>query len=250
MSTSRQGAGASDFVTGLQDAIRQNPVSAALVGMGVLWMFTGGSRITAGAALFPAAAKAAASGVASGLQRSAEIAGSGGESLRSFGASVAEGVRDAVSGATDTMAGTAKKTFEAVKDGAVQAGSQVKATASDQAGAAGSAVGVLQQNLKATFERQPLLLGAIGLAIGASMATAVPATKIEEEMIGEASDRVQSQMKDFASAAVDTVTETAQRTYEAVKDEAAAQGLTLQDAREGVAAVGNKVKTVAQSARG
>ena len=56
-----------DFVSGLQDAIRQNPVSAALVGMGILWMFAGGNRITAAAALLPSAARAAAAGVGSGL---------------------------------------------------------------------------------------------------------------------------------------------------------------------------------------
>jgi hypothetical protein len=32
-----------DFVSALQDAVRENPISAALIGMGVLWLFTGGS---------------------------------------------------------------------------------------------------------------------------------------------------------------------------------------------------------------
>src|ERR1700674_5658728 len=34
----------SDFVNALQDAVRENPISAALIGMGVLWMFIGGSN--------------------------------------------------------------------------------------------------------------------------------------------------------------------------------------------------------------
>src|SRR6476659_7365246 len=33
-----------DFVGALQDAVRENPISAALIGMGVLWMFMGGSN--------------------------------------------------------------------------------------------------------------------------------------------------------------------------------------------------------------
>src|ERR1700674_557062 len=36
----------SDFVNALQDAVRENPISAALIGMGVLWMFMGGSNTT------------------------------------------------------------------------------------------------------------------------------------------------------------------------------------------------------------
>src|SRR4051812_32995663 len=36
--------GSGDFVNALQDAVRENPISAALIGMGVLWMFMGGSN--------------------------------------------------------------------------------------------------------------------------------------------------------------------------------------------------------------
>src|SRR5436190_16728494 len=36
--------GGRDFVNALQDAVRENPASAALIGMGVLWMFMGGSN--------------------------------------------------------------------------------------------------------------------------------------------------------------------------------------------------------------
>ena len=32
----------SDFVKELGDAARRNPVSAALIGMGIFWLFTGG----------------------------------------------------------------------------------------------------------------------------------------------------------------------------------------------------------------
>src|ERR1700747_1782224 len=39
-----RGRGSGDFVNSLQDAARENPVSAALIGMGVLWLFMGGSN--------------------------------------------------------------------------------------------------------------------------------------------------------------------------------------------------------------
>ena len=35
----------SDFISDLGDAARQNPLSAALIGMGVLWLFTGGRTV-------------------------------------------------------------------------------------------------------------------------------------------------------------------------------------------------------------
>ena len=42
--TTSASAGRRDFVQRLEDAVRENPVPAALIGMGVLWMFMGGSR--------------------------------------------------------------------------------------------------------------------------------------------------------------------------------------------------------------
>jgi len=246
MTASNQGSGTSDFVGGLQNAIQQNPVSAALIGMGILWMFTGGSKITAAAALLPAAAKATAAGASGGLQRSAEIAGSAGEKMRSFGTTVVDGVRDTVSGAAASAAETATKAYDAVKDTAATSTSRVSADVS----AADGFGGTLQQNLTDTFERQPLLLGAIGLAIGAGMAAAVPRTQMETDMVGDAADRVTSQAADIASTTVERVTEAAERTLDAVKKEAAAQGLTPQAAREGAAVVGEKLKAVAKTARG
>ena len=118
-----------------------------------------------------------------------------------------------------------------------------------QAGTAAGMAGALHSNLKDTFARQPLLLGAIGLAVGAGMAAGLPATKIETEFAGDAADRVTAQVKDFASEQVDRVTETAKRTLDAVKEEAVAQGLTPEAAKDGAAAIGEKVKTVAKAAR-
>ena len=40
----RHAPGSGDFVNALQDAVRENPISAALIGMGALWMFMGGSN--------------------------------------------------------------------------------------------------------------------------------------------------------------------------------------------------------------
>jgi len=245
MTASRQGSATSDFVGGLQDAIQKNPVSAALIGMGVLWMFTGGRNITAAAALFPAAAKATAAGAASGLQRSAEIAGDAGDALRSFGSSVVDGVRDTVSGAATSAGEAATKAYDAVKDTAAGPASRVTASVKGIDGFTGT----LQQNLTDTFERQPLLLGVIGVAIGAGMAAAMPRTQMESDMIGDTADRVKVQVADIASTAAEKVTETAERTFEAIKEEAAAQGLTSQAAREGATAIGSKLKAVAKTAR-
>jgi hypothetical protein len=60
--------------------------------------------------------------------------------------------------------------------------------------------GALQQNLADLFERQPLFLGALGVAIGAGIASALPATEIEQQLMGEASERIQEKFSQATGA--------------------------------------------------
>jgi hypothetical protein len=232
----------------LQDAVRQNPVSAALVGMGLLWMFTGGNRLSTAAAFFPAVAKGAAAGAADGLLRTAGVVSAAGEGVKSLGERFVDGVRDTLSEATAATGDAATRTVEGVNSVAAQSAAQLRSTTAE-IGAADYGVGQLQQNLKQTFERQPLLLGAIGLAIGAGMASAFAATQFEKDAVGETAERVTDQLKEMATTQVDRVTAAAERTVDAIKEEAQAQGLTAAAAKEGAAAIGKKVKTVAAAAR-
>ena len=249
MSAQNNGSGAGDFVSGLQDAVRQNPVSAALVGMGLLWMFTGGNRLSTAAAFFPAVAKGAAAGAADGLLRSAGVVSAAGEGVKSLGERFVDGVRDTLSEATAATGDAATRTLEGVKSVASQSVPQLRSTTAE-VGAADYGVGQLQQNLKQTFERQPLLLGAIGLAIGAAMASAFAATQLEKDAVGETAERVTDQLKEMATTQVDRATAAAERTLDAIKEEAQVQGLTAAAAKEGAAAIGKKVKNVASAARG
>ena len=248
MSAQNNGSGAGDFVSGLQDAVRQNPVSAALVGMGLLWMFTGGNRLSTAAAFFPAVAKGAAAGAADGLLRTAGVVSAAGEGVKSLGERFVDGVRDTLSEATAATGDAATRTVEGVNSVAAQSAAQLRSTTAE-IGAADYGVGQLQQNLKQTFERQPLLLGAIGLAIGAGMASAFAATQFEKDAVGETAERVTDQLKEMATTQVDRATAAAERTVDAIKEEAQAQGLTAAAAKEGAAAIGKKVKIVAAAAR-
>jgi hypothetical protein len=237
-----------DFVNGLQDAVRQNPVSAALIGMGVLWMFTGGSKIAAAALLSPAV-RATGTGIASGLQGTADAAGAAGEGLRNATARAADTVRETVADVAAKVGNTASQAYDTASGAVTDSASGLKDNFRDGTGAATGMIGTLQGNLKNTFERQPLLLGAIGLALGAGMAAAVPPTQLETEYAGDAAGKVTAQAKEFASAQVDRVSAAAERTLDAVKDEAAAQGLTPQAAKDAAVAVGEKLKIVAKAAR-
>lgn len=245
MNTSQQGETRSDFMSGLQDAIQKNPISAALIGVGFLWIFAGGKNITAAAALFPAAAKGAASSIGASWQRSSELASDAAEGLRSVGASALEGVKSTVSDAKEA----AGEMFDADNKNGPRnrrAGNSIPAQ-QDKTAFNGLAAS-MQQNLSETFERQPLLLGAIGLAVGCAMAAALPSTSMEDEWVGSAAERTKAQAAEFASNAAAKVVDTAERTYEALKEGVVEQGLTPDAIRAGAETIGEKLKTVANDA--
>jgi hypothetical protein len=115
------------------------------------------------------------------------------------------GATDAVSSVYGAATGGASRTAEAISDA-----TKATATAMQDTGAKfGSTV---QQNLSDLFESQPLLLGAVGLAIGAGIASSIPITEAEKNVMGPTSDLIRdtvldkvSQVKDMADVALKEV---------------------------------------------
>ena len=239
-----QGRGGGDFVNSLQDAVRENPISAALIGMGVLWMFMGGSNTS----LFGGGCRDTAARIRSSVGHAADAAAetashvAGG--VREASATIAEHGSRTAGQAADAVASA----YDATYDATTNAASRATDTLSNAATSAAHAMqekgtkwgSTLQQNIGEIFERQPLLLGAVGIAIGAGIAASVPATEAENKVMGGASDFVReavsekaAQVKEMADAAV---------------HEAKAQGLTPEAAGEALRAIGDKMGAVAQAA--
>jgi hypothetical protein len=92
-----------------------------------------------------------------------------------------------------------------------------------------------------------LALGAIGIAIGAGIAAAFPATEIEADYLGETSDTVRKNAAQFAAEQTDRATTVAEAVVNAVKEEAATQGLTLEGAKAAAGDISAKVSRVADA---
>jgi hypothetical protein len=244
-----------DFFNSLQDAVRENPLSAALIGMGMLWMFMGGSNTS----LFGGGGRKS---IFRGVGQGAEAVGSvGRDTAARIGSSVghaaetvshvAGGVREASATIAEHGSRTAGQAADAVAsayDATTNAASRAADTLSNTATSAAHAMqetgtkwgSTVQQSIGELFERQPLLLGAVGIAIGAGIAASIPATEAENKVMGGASDFVReavsekaAQVKEMADAAV---------------HEAKAQGLTPEAAGEALRAIGDKVGALAQAA--
>ena len=227
-----------DFVRELGDAVRRNPVSAALIGMGVMWMFSG--RI---AGLSAEAARRAQ------LDRIPDAAGDAFDAAGSMMRSGARAMGDSVSSA----AGTVQNTAAAVVDRATQFGREQADTVTEYArqlpGYGSEMLGEARSSLAELFRAQPLALGAIGLAIGAGIAAAMPATELEAEYLGETADAVKEKARQFASEQASRATTVAESAVSAATAEARNQGLTLDGVKSAAGEISEKIGRVAGAAQ-
>jgi hypothetical protein len=181
--------------------------------MGVLWMFMGGSNTSlfggAGRKSIFRTAMQGADQVQGAVRDAAENASSTATGMASQVADVFQkasaGATDAVSSVYSAATDSASRTAEAISDAA-------KATAATMQDTGAKFGSTVQQNLSDLFERQPLLLGAVGLAIGAGIASSIPITEAEKTVMGQTSELIRdtvlekvAHVKDMADVALEEV---------------------------------------------
>lgn len=203
---------ANAFVANISQAARDNPLAVALIGGGALWLMLGNRPIGA-----------AFGSVATGAQSAARAASNVAEAMTTAGQAAANDIAETAR-STMRAAGDAARTGSSVaRDRLNDAFSRTADTASDathliQSNAAADrpsrsasrlqeSYANAQSTLTDLFERQPLILGVLGVAIGAGVASAVSSTDIENEWAGSLSDEV----KEAARSRADHVTATVQR---------------------------------------
>jgi hypothetical protein len=227
----------SDFIQDLGEAVRKNPLSAALIGMGILWLFTGSRPVeTAGDFVRNA-----------GLDRIPHPAGNAFDAARS---TVRSGT-DAIGERVASVKGAAREGADAL-DNVTRYGRDYADRASEYVtsipGTSAEIFDTVRSNLSDVFRVQPLALGAIGIAIGAGIAAAVPATQLETDYLGETSDAVKAKAAEFAAEQANRVTMVAENVVDAVTEEARKQGLTLESAKSAAGDISAKVGRVVDAA--
>ncbi len=223
-----------DFIQDLGDAVGKNPLSAALIGMGVLWLFAGSQPVE----------RIGDFTRSSGLDRIPDAAGDAFDAARSTLRSGTDAVGERVASAKDIV----KDGVVDALDSATRYGREYADTASEHAssipGSSAEIFDTVRSNLSDFFRAQPLALGAIGVAIGAGIAAAFPATQIEADYLGETSDTVRKTAAQFAAEQTDRVTSVAGNVVEAVKEEATTQGLTPDGAKTAARDISAKIGRV------
>jgi hypothetical protein len=227
----------SDFIRDLGDAARKNPLSAALIGMGVLWLFTGDRAVARSGDFLRAGLDRIPDAAGDALDAARSTVRSGGEALSEQVTSMKEALLDRASGPLD---GTARYGREYADAASEYAHSLPGATAEIFDG--------VRSSLSDIFRSQPLALGAIGVAIGAGIAAALPTTELEGDYVGETSDTFRKKATAFAEDQAGRAKKVAENVLEAVTDEARQQGLTVEAAKSAGGALTTKVSRLADVA--
>jgi len=218
----------SRFLRDLRSAANRNPLSAALIGVGVLWLFAGRNGVQKARTVLDRASDVA--GEAMDLASSAVSSGAS-AAQRAMNVS-AETVQRGTSDTLDTSSRytSSRSGGERMRELSEYGRSIPESWASQLQG--------LGDGLTDMFRRQPLALGAIGVAIGAGIAAALPLTEMEAVHLGEAGEAVKEQAGEFVAGQAARAKDLAGRVMDATTEEARRQGLTP----EGIKAAADETK--------
>jgi hypothetical protein len=207
----------------LKAQVRDNPLALALIGAGIACMATGvpgisSRRGTAGSARSEGGVGETVGSAYRGMQ---DAAGNVRDSASAAGSAVGDRLASGASTLSDFVHGTEHRTREAV----------------DRVG----------DELTGMLQREPLVTGAVGLAIGAALGALLPETRFEQEHLGPHEDRLKKGAADAAKKAVRQAGDVATAAGHAAIDEADRQGLV---AERDAAKLSERVDTAADDALG
>jgi ElaB/YqjD/DUF883 family membrane-anchored ribosome-binding protein len=227
--TRMMGGTSNKVLTTAVEQLRENPIPIALIGLGIAWLAISQTRRQA-AAEYPEGYYPTHEGYDED------------EGLRAK-------VRARAEAAKARLADTAEKAkarLASAQSSAEEGVSAARGKATEYAHLAQEKAGeysrYARQRFDDTLDQEPLVIGAIGLAVGAAIGAAMPATPVERRYFGPA----RSKAADAAKQSLEQAKEIAQRAYGQVKDELhrqtgpAGEGSTLAEKAQAIAEAGAK----------
>jgi hypothetical protein len=206
-----------DFAANLGSSIKENPVPAMLAAVGIGWLMFGSKH--------PSRPTSAYGHYADYDPNDEGTVEGVGESIKSKMADAGEKVRGGAIAARDRLADS----WTSSKDAVMGRMSQTAGMAQVQANRA-------REGFNTMLDEQPIILGALGLAVGAAIGAMLPSTEQENRLLGPARDKTFSQIKERGAEVYQQVRDKAENAVEKVQQ--AAQntidqaGNTMKDRQE------------------
>lgn len=241
------GGDGSAALNNLKAQVRDNPLPLTLVGAGLAWLMFGqgashsrdvGTRYAAGDRYGTGDYGSREGWEGDYPSSDADLgdyssAGRGGGSITGKVTGAASSAMEMASEAADSVG----QTFAGARE----------SLAGSTHGFAGSARGMGAQARHAAedmFEREPLVLAALGLTIGTAIGAMLPHTRIEDETLGKYGRKLRQTGEDLYEKGMEEAKDVAAEAYGAAKQEADRQGLT----GDSEATVADRVSEVFKSA--
>src|SRR5712664_143581 len=206
------------------------------------------SAIASGTDQVRGLADAAGAAVASNSQRIKDSAASAGATLsdrasglkddgRRLAGSAATTVQDIADGAT----AAARSAASTVVDTGMDAARTIRRTASDASDQAG-------KTIFQTIEQNPLLVAGVGLLVGGLIASALPRSGFEDDLVGDASSAAKRRAQAAASQGFDAAKAAVGEVYDETARQAEAEGLTPDAIGKAAQDISQRVRRVAEAA--
>jgi hypothetical protein len=212
----------------LIDTIRNNPVPAAVAGVGLAWLLMNrskshrrhdgpdyernGSRGSVGRV-----AHQATEAAGQALHQASDTASSALHGASDIASSALHGASDMASGVAHRTAETATAIVHGVGDTAAHLAHQASDAAGTMATGARRGAHHVEEGLHRTLHDNPVAVGVAALAMGAVVGFSLPRTKAEDSLMGAARDKMVRQASDAAGTAAGSIVQATEQTADRAK---------------------------------
>ncbi|MEO8318639.1 MAG: hypothetical protein ABI561_09995 [Bradyrhizobium sp.] len=206
------------------------------------------SAVATGSSQVKGAANAAGASIASNSEKIRERTVSIGkslsdqaDSLKNDGLRIVSSTAATVQDVATDAAATAQSAASTVADAGMDAVRKITAKASDVSDRAG-------KTIFQTIEQNPLLVAGVGLLVGGLIASALPGSDFENELVGDTSSAAKRQVQAAASKGFDAANAAVGEIYDETSRRAEVEGLTTEGIGKGAQDITQRVRRVAEAA--
>jgi ElaB/YqjD/DUF883 family membrane-anchored ribosome-binding protein len=227
------------FTVNLVNSVRENPIPVTLIGIGITWLMSAGRRQDRYMAYrqrmdpyypeeslyerdydpqYPTGSmNRGGEGMA---HRVASKASETAQDFKHRASETAHSINQRMSDSASAAAERVHHATQSAKSGLEETAAQAQARMNALNRRSQEQIHRARERMDSVIEEQPLVLGALGLAVGAILGSMLQPTRRENELMGGVRDELMERAKETAMEQAETVKQSAQRVAETAREEA------------------------------